>query len=131
MEKQVPPVSIPVSDSSLSAKDDGKKFTTGLYVSAEDDGEINTAGLVLKYRKNQGVTKRCRLSWQTNSALVYEPKCKGLGGGGGVSQPMSSRTWSPNKLWRSNSIFYPMAKAYHDLRLLKMTEKVIPQVSIC
>ncbi len=23
----------------------------------------------------QGVTKRCRLSWLTNSALVYEPKC--------------------------------------------------------
>ncbi len=27
-----------------------------------------------------GVTKRCRLSWLTNSALLYEPKC---GGGGG------------------------------------------------
>ncbi len=26
-----------------------------------------------------GVTKRCRLSWMTNSALVYEPK---WGGGG-------------------------------------------------
>jgi hypothetical protein len=37
----------------------------------------------------QGVTKRCRLSWLTNSALVYEPKC---GGGEGVagSQPMSA-----------------------------------------
>jgi hypothetical protein len=46
----------------------------------------------------QGVTNRCRLSWLTNSALVYEPKC-----GRGVSQPMY--TWSPNKLWRSNSIF--------------------------
>jgi hypothetical protein len=23
----------------------------------------------------QGVTKRCRLSWLTNSALVYEPIC--------------------------------------------------------
>ena len=35
----------------------------------------------------QGVTKRCRPSWLTNSARVYEPKC----GGGGVarSQPMS------------------------------------------
>jgi hypothetical protein len=43
-EKQIP-VSIPVSDSSLSAKDDRKNFTGGLYVSAEDDGEINTAGL--------------------------------------------------------------------------------------
>jgi hypothetical protein len=34
----------------------------------------------------QGVTKRCRLSWQTNSALVYEPKCGGRrAGGSGVS----------------------------------------------
>jgi hypothetical protein len=28
-----------------------------------------------------GVTKRCHLSWLTNSALVYEPKCRGGGGG--------------------------------------------------
>jgi hypothetical protein len=27
----------------------------------------------------RGFTKRCRLSWLTNSSLVYEPKC---GGGG-------------------------------------------------
>jgi hypothetical protein len=27
----------------------------------------------------RGVTKRCRLSWQTNSALVYEPKFGGRG----------------------------------------------------
>jgi hypothetical protein len=25
----------------------------------------------------QGVTRRCRLSWLTNSALVFEPKCGG------------------------------------------------------
>jgi hypothetical protein len=30
----------------------------------------------------QEVTKRCRLSWLTNSALVYEPKCRGRGLGG-------------------------------------------------
>ncbi len=35
-------------------------------------------------RHPQGVTKRCRLSWLTNSALVHEPKCVG-GGGFGVS----------------------------------------------
>ncbi len=29
----------------------------------------------------QGVTKRCRLSWLSNSGLVYEPKC-GRGGEG-------------------------------------------------
>ncbi len=33
----------------------------------------------------QGVTKRCRLSWLTNSALVCEPKCGGEGGCCGVS----------------------------------------------
>jgi hypothetical protein len=27
----------------------------------------------------QGVTKRCRLSWLTNSALVNEPKLRGEG----------------------------------------------------
>ncbi len=43
----------------------------------------------------QGVTKKCCLSWLTNSAIVYvyEPKCGGMGGVAG-SQPM-----------RSNSIF--------------------------
>ncbi len=30
--------------------------------------------------RGQGVRKRCRLSWLTNSSLVYEPKC----GGGGL-----------------------------------------------
>jgi hypothetical protein len=38
-----------------------------------------------------GVTQSCRLSWLTkNSALVYEPKCGGGGGGVAGSQPMSS-----------------------------------------
>ncbi len=39
---------------------------------------------VLYVRVRQGVTKRCRLSQLTNSALVYGPKCGG-GGGWGVS----------------------------------------------
>ncbi len=34
----------------------------------------------------QGLTKRCRLSWLTNSALVYEPKCGGGGELRGISQ---------------------------------------------
>jgi hypothetical protein len=52
----------------------------------------------------QEVTKRCRLSWLTNSALVYEPKCGDRGGVTG-SQSMSTAVHrSPNKLWRSNSI---------------------------
>ncbi len=51
------------------------------------------------------VTKRCRLSWLTNSALVYEPKS---GGWGRVAGPArwGLGTWNPNKLWRSSSIFY-------------------------
>ncbi len=51
---------------------------------------------------------RCRLSRLTNSALVFEPKCRGTGVGGGVaaSQPTSAAIYrSPNKIWRSNSIF--------------------------
>jgi hypothetical protein len=54
-----------------------------------------------------GVTKRCRLSWLNNSALLYAPKCAGRGccrvpG----SQPMNTAVHrSPNKLRRSNSIF--------------------------
>ncbi len=34
----------------------------------------------------QGVTKRCRLSWLTNSLLVYETKYGGEGGLLGLSQ---------------------------------------------
>jgi hypothetical protein len=52
-----------------------------------------------------GVTKRCRLSWLSNSALVYGPNA---GGGDAGSQPMSTavqRSPSPTKRWRSNSIF--------------------------
>ncbi len=49
----------------------------------------------------------CRQSWLTNSALVYEPKCGARGGVvlRGLSQWVQLCTWSPNKLWRSNSIF--------------------------
>jgi hypothetical protein len=34
--------------------------------------------------EKQGVTRRCRLSWLTNSALVCMPKFGGWGGGGGL-----------------------------------------------
>jgi hypothetical protein len=63
-----------------------------------------------------GVTKRCRLSWLTNSALVYEPKCGGRRGVRG-SQPMSTAVHrSPNKLWRSNSIFILCTTLYVTYR---------------
>ncbi len=58
----------------------------------------------------QGVIKRCRLSWLTNSALLNESKCGGIWGRGyGVQANEYSCvhhvTWSPNRLWRSNSLF--------------------------
>ncbi len=42
----------------------------------------------------QVVTKICRLTWLTNSALVDEPKC-GVEGGAAGSQPMSTDTQEP------------------------------------
>ncbi len=57
----------------------------------------------------QGVKKKCRLSLLTNSALVIRVQMRGEGGVAGVSANEYScayhMTWSPNKLWRSNSIF--------------------------
>ncbi len=43
---------------------------------------------------NQEVTKRCRLSWLANSALVYGPKCGGKGGIAGYSCAQE-----PKKIW--------------------------------
>ncbi len=59
--------------------------------------------------RNQGVTKRCHLSWLTISALVYE------GGGGlwGLSHWVQLCIWSPNNLWRSNSILNLCQKSYN------------------
>jgi hypothetical protein len=54
--------------------------------------------------ENRGVTKRCRLSWLTNSALVYKPK-RGGRELWGLSQWVQLCAWNSNKLWRSNSIF--------------------------
>jgi hypothetical protein len=51
----------------------------------------------------QGVTRRCRLSLLTNSAVVYESNCGGMGGSGVSANEYSCAhhvTWSPNKLWR-------------------------------
>ncbi len=65
---------------------------------------LNPLSLLWRKWIEQGVTKRCRLSWLTNSALVCVPKC----GGWGLqvlSQWEQLWTWSPNKLWRSNPIF--------------------------
>ncbi len=57
----------------------------------------------------QGITKRCRLSWPTNSALVYiRVQMRGRGCRGASANEHSCAhhlTWSPNILWRSNTIF--------------------------
>jgi hypothetical protein len=52
----------------------------------------------------QGITKRCRLSWLINSALVYEAKCGGRGGVAALRGSQSMSTAIHSKLWRSNSI---------------------------
>jgi hypothetical protein len=44
----------------------------------------------------RGVTKRCRLSWLTNSAPVYESKG---GGGNGGSQPMSIQLYTGGQIY--------------------------------
>ncbi len=71
------------------------------------DHKVSYEHRIVSLTLNQGVTQRCRLSWLTNSALVYELKC--WGGGRELragSQPISTAVHrSPNKLWRSNSIF--------------------------
>jgi hypothetical protein len=57
--------------------------------------------------KHQGVTKRCRLSWLTNSALVQYMSPNEGGGGFAGSQPLSTAVPNAhgNKLRRSDSIY--------------------------
>jgi hypothetical protein len=55
------------------------KTSCEAYVSLDLSIQVNKSQIHL-VTQSQGFTKRCRLSWLTNSALVYEPKC-----GGGVS----------------------------------------------
>ncbi len=63
-------------------------------------------GVSTANRQQQGVTKRCRLSWLTNSALLYEPKFgRGRGGGCAVSDSKTAVHRSPNKLLISNSMW--------------------------
>ncbi len=69
---------------------------------------------------NQGVTKRCRLSLLTNSALVIRVQMREEGGKLHVSANEYSFahhvTRSPNKLWRSTSI---LTYAYNAFVRLK------------
>jgi hypothetical protein len=64
---------------------------------------------------DQGVTKRYHLSWLTDSALVYEPKCGGRGGVA-VSQPMNKAVHrSPNQEnWRTQTMFQNLLASTHS-----------------
>ncbi len=61
--------------------------------SLSENGGLNTNTIYLQLELpeagSQGVTKRCRRSLLTSSALVYEPKCGGEGGVAG-SEAMST-----------------------------------------
>ncbi len=77
--------------------DEGEGGESGEIV--EEGGEIGVCGEG-GLGVEQGVTKRCRLSWLTNSFLEFEE------GGVAGSQPMYTAVHrSPNKLRRYNSIF--------------------------
>ncbi len=78
-------------------------WTTNTFSTGRNQSQRRTNWHYLPNTKR--VTKWCRPSWLTNSALVYEPKCWGSGGVA-ESQPISTAVHrSPNKLWISNSIY--------------------------
>ena len=54
---------------------------------------------------DSGSQRKCRLSWLTNSASYEMSPNAGGGVLRGLSQWVQLCTWSPNELWRSNSIF--------------------------
>ncbi len=76
----------------------------------------------------QGVTKRCCLCWLTNCALVlYMSPNAGGGELRGLSQWVQRCTWSPNKLWRSNSIFCLWwIRTFPCLCLIPTTPRTVP-----
>jgi hypothetical protein len=66
-----------------------------------------SASIMRVLRDGQGVTKRCRLSWLTSSAYM-RPNAGGRGGRLRNTEPQAMSIAvqrSPNKHWRSNSIF--------------------------
>jgi hypothetical protein len=51
-------------------------------------------------------------------ADLYEPKCGGWEGGVAGSQPMSTAIHrSPNKLWRSNSIWFSVLALFKSVKV--------------
>jgi hypothetical protein len=82
--------------------------------------------------RREEVTKRCRQSWLTNSALVYEPKC----GGGGCGVSANEYSWAhgtQNKIWRSTVTPYltysrraksGLIASYHVRHLIHFTTEL-------
>jgi hypothetical protein len=56
------------------------QFSSGSDGSGGEESDLEEMYHEIEVR-DQGVIKRCCLSWLTNSALVYEPKCGGGGEG--------------------------------------------------
>ncbi len=77
-------------------------MVTLINISVSSDG--SWMALAPPWRASTRGHKRYRLSWLTNSALVYEPKCWGVQRG--LSQWVKVCTWSPTpKLWRFKTIY--------------------------
>ncbi len=90
---------------------------------------IQDVGVLHTHSKNKGATpllyfgykKMSSISWLTYGSLVYEPNA----GGGRVagSQPMGKAVQlhrSPNKLWRSDSIFNLCPKPFCDWLMVRL-----------
>jgi hypothetical protein len=52
----------------------------GSHRLGDEAHQIASHGITRVNQLHLHFTKRCRLSWLTNSALVYEPKCGGVAG---------------------------------------------------
>jgi hypothetical protein len=90
-----------------------KTLSNSLYIGKTAPWPTSPALLLYStvHGVHRRVTKRCRLSWLTNSALVIRVQMRREGGGGSCRVSANDYscahhvTWSPNKLWRSTSIF--------------------------
>ncbi len=68
-------------------------------------GSGSGSGILGQCCSGSGSRSRCRPSWLTNSALLYESKCGGWGDGSCRVLVQLYTHRSLNKLWRSNFIF--------------------------
>ncbi len=82
------------------------RFCNNKLRSKKTNRIVGTAkkGPIRAYSRSREL-QRDVVSWLTNSALVYEPKCGGGGSCGASANEYSCVHRSTNKLRRSNSIF--------------------------